>query len=235
MPFDLVNYFRGAIPRLERLLEEEAIAPPPVVPALPYPGLYSPVTLDLIFGEHRVLMCHSSSERSLRLLWRNLTREQQDSLLHRGKFETLGGLSGSRYRITVLVSGPYSCRLSGPSHNVLAMDTDESGQSLCAYPPAATTIGDVALTQKLMIEHNEKEWLNTAACRAGVAVDIPRFKKYRWTKEEYREHVFRRERLYWRENQEAAAAFETFRRQMAARARLLNPYLRDLDDDNAPF
>jgi hypothetical protein len=92
--------------------------------------------------------------RASSLLRRHLSREQRVSFAARGYFELVSEW-GRRYRVT-----------EGNCRNVYSLVRDEDGawqpfQCFCLMAPSVP-VGDLLLTQKLLLETNEQHFLDKA-------------------------------------------------------------------------
>lgn len=98
----------------------------------------------------------AASIRSLMLLMRRLTPEQRRTMRKNKWFMVTGGKTGTRYRINT--RGSICANV-----DVLADNNERVVHKLCAHAQAATVpTGDQLLTQKIMLEWAEDEFLARA-------------------------------------------------------------------------
>jgi hypothetical protein len=93
-----------------------------------------------------------STEKAKQILLEHLTPAQREMVEKNGWFVIEGGKSGKRYRI----------KANAIAGNVEEMDGDKAIARYCCHLPHQYPKSDHHLTQKLMLEWNEEEFLRVA-------------------------------------------------------------------------
>lgn len=102
-------------------------------------------------GEARKALEVARNNRARRLLMSALNARQKADMIKHNYFYVIGGTSGHKYRIN-----------HGRVGNVKLMVNDRVAQSWCAHPGINCPTEDTMLAQKVMLEHMEDKFKQTA-------------------------------------------------------------------------